>query len=130
MACTTASLISAAQAFVCHDPATTSAMVLRMLCAIRDGETMACDPATLLADAKCILAQIPPRIIPAAAIPVLCDILANGGGGASGGGVQCGTGAPVAPPTTPSSCAFYMDESADALYYWNATAAEWRLLLA
>lgn len=44
---------------------------------------MACDPNTLLADARCILACIPPAAMPAVEVSLLCQIAAAGGGSGS-----------------------------------------------
>lgn len=48
---------------------------------------MACDPALLLEQAKCITTCIPPGMMPAVNMTLLCQIVDAGGGGGGGGGV-------------------------------------------
>lgn len=131
MACDLATLISDGKCYRYLPEPIQLAIALRLMCALRDGDTtMACTPEALVQESQCLAAKIPREMLVAAMLPVLCDIAAAGGGGGGGGGVSCGSGAPANPPSDVTTCAFYMDESADALYYWNATAGEWRLLLA
>lgn len=49
---------------------------------------MPCDPNTLIEQAKCLNACIPPQMLPAVEVSLLCQILDAGGGGGGGGGVE------------------------------------------
>lgn len=128
MACNPATLISDAKCYLCIPESLRLAMALRLMCAIRDGETtVTCSPETLLADAKCIACKIPEPMLSAAMLPVLCSIVDTNA--ARGGGVSCQNGAPVNPPTDQTLCAFSIDRLTDSVYYWNSDALEWRKLL-
>lgn len=83
MACSPQELVTAASCFSCQPVAVQIAILIHLACAIRDGETVACDPQALVNDANCILQCVPQGMTLAALIPVFCDI-ANGGG--AGGG--------------------------------------------
>lgn len=130
MACDPQILVTAASCFSCQPVAVQIAILIRLACAIRDGETVACDPQSLINDANCILQCVPQGMTLAALIPVFCDI-ANGGGG--GGGVSCvlcGTGAdPVAAPGT-CTCAVYFRTDNGSFFYWDDGTATWVTLIA
>jgi len=51
------------------------AVEILLLCAIRDGETLSCDPQALITQASCILGCIPPGMMPAVKLAILCDIV-------------------------------------------------------
>ena len=51
------------------------AVKIRLLCAIRDGETLECDPDVLAQEARCILACVPPGAFDAIEITLLCAIM-------------------------------------------------------
>ena len=50
------------------------AVEIVLLCAIRDGTTIACDPQTLVTQANCIRACIPRGMMSAVKISLLCQI--------------------------------------------------------
>jgi len=52
-----------------------SAVEILLLCAIRDGDNLPCDPDYLAKQAKCIISCIPPGAMQAVKIKILCDIL-------------------------------------------------------
>lgn len=52
-----------------------AAVEIRLLCAIRDGESLPCDPDFLANEARCILGCIPPGAMEAVKIRILCDIV-------------------------------------------------------
>ncbi len=79
MACDPAELLEASKCFLCkYDavPGLYQAVKIRLLCALRDGETLECDPDVLAKEAACIFACIPPGARDAIEIKLLCDIMA------------------------------------------------------
>ena len=46
---------------------------------------MACDPNTLMAEARCLEACIPPQMLQAVQVSLLCQIAGAGSGGGGGG---------------------------------------------
>lgn len=91
---------------------------------------MACDPNTLLEQAKCIIACIPPGMLPAVNTSLLCQILDGGGGGgtgpagpagatgatgAAGGSGMIGTGSPEG-VVTASPGQVYFDQSINSIW--------------
>lgn len=77
------------------------------------------DPATVAANSAC-WACISDKW---AAALYLLDNGGSGGGGGSGSGVTCGSGAPVAAPS--SGCGIYLDTDTNALYVY--TNGAWTL---
>lgn len=78
MACDPNQLLEDAKCFQCkYDSLWTlyAAVEIRLLCAIRDGETLACDPDTLAREAQCIVNCIPPGAMEAVKLRILCDIV-------------------------------------------------------
>lgn len=87
---------------------------------------MACDPESLLADAKCFLC-LNEKQRDAVEIELLCQVATQGGPLNDGGSVLTGNGAPVGPSAT--SAAVYTDVTNGALYIWNDITAEWILIV-
>lgn len=127
MACTTADLLAAAKCFLCiEDEHLQGAVVVRLLCALRDRESVPCDPTTLMADAKCIACAIPRGFMTAAMIPVLCAVVA-GGGLAS---VQVYQGVFVDPngnvtPSDPTKPALYFKNGGGTLWQFDVPSQTW-----
>lgn len=64
---------------------------------------MACDPATLVDQARCIQCNVPPGAQLPVLIYLFCQILAGqGGGGGGGGGAGQIVAYSVAPPANPA----------------------------
>jgi hypothetical protein len=85
---------------------------------------MACDPALLLEQAKCIITCIPSGMIPAVNTALLCQILANGGGG--GGGVnQVYIDRAPAAPNNPALPALSYPTGGGPLQQWDVATAAW-----
>jgi len=124
--CNPQALFSASPcAVTCLDPKQAKAIQVRLLCAILNGEIMACDKDTLMANANCLMC-LEPWQLDAIMVYLLCQIMASG---AVGGGtvVTCGDVAPVAAPT--GTCGLYYQRntgvSPGSLYYWDAGSASW-----
>jgi hypothetical protein len=78
MACDPNQLLEAAKCFQCKYSSLGplyDAVEIRLLCGIRDGEDLPCDPDYLANEARCILGCIPPGAMQAVKISILCDIL-------------------------------------------------------
>jgi hypothetical protein len=78
MACDAAQLLEASKCFSCkYDalPGLYQAVKIRLLCAIRDGETLECDPDVLAQEARCIFACVPRGAMDAIEITLLCAIM-------------------------------------------------------
>lgn len=73
------------------------------------------DPATIANEARC-MACIPNK--QEAMLYLLDQIATNGAGG--GGGLECGAGPPVDPPS--GDCGIYLDTDTDALYVYRSGA--------
>jgi len=77
MACDPNTLLAQAKCYDCNlSPGMYAAMEIVLLCAIRDGSTIACDSQSLLTQANCILTCIPPGMMGAVKVALLCDIAA------------------------------------------------------
>lgn len=129
MACDPTTLVSDAKCFICAlEPVMQQAVIVRLLCAIKDGESsMACDPTTLVEESKCVLCAIPPNMMNAVAVSLLCQILEAGGVG-GGGALTCGDVDPVAAPSNPATCAIYINKAipnAATFWYWNPDTTAW-----
>ena len=75
MACDPNELLEAAKCFQCkYDSMGVlyQAVKIRLLCAIRDGEDLPCDPDTLAQEASCILHCMPTGAMDAVEISLLC----------------------------------------------------------
>lgn len=93
------------------------AVLLVLLCAIRDGDTsMSCDPQALIDEANCLQCKIPDGMMFPALISVACTIAANGSGGCEN---QIGLVSPVGVVTPDCLGQFYTDTVLDVL--WQAT---------
>ena len=80
MACDADQLLEDAKCYLCLIPAGyMDAVELVLLCALRDGETLDCDPQSLINEANCIWCKLGaiPGAMQAAKIAVMCDILAG-----------------------------------------------------
>lgn len=87
---------------------------------------MACDPATLLEQAKCITTCIPPGMMPAVNTALLCQIVDNGGGGGGGGGsAQIYIDRAPAAPDDPSLPALSYPTGGGPLQQWDVATAAW-----
>jgi hypothetical protein len=78
MACDPNQLLEDSKCFSCkYDSmgALYDAVEIVLLCAIRDGDNLPCDPDFLANEARCILSCIPPGAMQAVKIRILCDIL-------------------------------------------------------
>jgi hypothetical protein len=69
-------LADAAKCFIClTDPILVKAMVVRLLCAVRDGETIDTDPQSLADASACIACSFTAEQLDQIMIPILVDIL-------------------------------------------------------
>lgn len=84
---------------------------------------MSCDPATLAADAACIACGIPENLMVPAMLPVLCDILAAGGGGA--GTTQVYENRDPLPPDDPTKAALNFPTGGGTLTQWSIASQVW-----
>lgn len=76
MACDTALLLEQSKCYQCNMSGLMfDAVEIILLCAIRDGETPSCDPQALITQASCILGCIPPGMMYAVKLAILCDIV-------------------------------------------------------
>lgn len=57
-----------------YQPGMAAAVEIVLLCAIRDGTAISCDPQALIAQANCIMRCIPIGMLPAVKIALLCQI--------------------------------------------------------
>lgn len=104
-----------------------AAIRIRLLCAIIDGQTMACDVQTLVDAAKCIENCVPAGMMASVEIYLLCQIANSGiGGGGSSSGVTCGTVDPSAGPS--GSCALYYRKDTGRVWVWDGSA--WQIVIA
>jgi hypothetical protein len=125
MTCDVQTLLSSANCFSCAPPGQWGLLRLAMLCRIKNGVTMACDVQTLLSEASCFNC-VPPGQWPILELAMLCSIMTTGtGGGGGSGAVMQGHGAPVAPPTTPTSPAIYTDLDSGINYTWRVDTQVW-----
>lgn len=126
MACTPQELMDAARCFLCLSPGQLQMVRIRLLCAIKDGETVSCDPQTLLEAAKC-LGCLTEGQLEMVEVYLLCQIVSAGGTGGGGGGATCGTTDPVAAPT--GSCGIYYQLASgttpSSLWIWDSGLAAW-----
>lgn len=106
-------------------------VALALMCAIRDGETMACDSQTLLAQARCLQCEMSQGMLGFAQLAVLCDIAAAGGG--SGGAAQVlqytttdPTTDGIVPTNVNSPAIAYKNDGTLPLFYWNTTTHIWQ----
>lgn len=120
MACEPSTLLNGTECFLCLTPDMIQAIRIRLLCAIRDHETMSCDPQTLVSEANCILSCMLPHQMKAAEILLLCNLASAS---SSSGAVLCGHGAPVADPGV--SCAIYYDLDQGDVYKWRDSTGDW-----
>lgn len=74
MACDPEALLASAKDFVGLSPKTRKAVIVRLLCAAVDGETMACDVDTLVLEAKCIECAMSEPQMEAVMIVLLCQL--------------------------------------------------------
>jgi len=78
MACDPNQLLEDAKCFQCKYGSLGSlydAVEIVLLCGVRDGMNLPCDPDFLANEARCILQCIPPGAMQAVKIRILCDIL-------------------------------------------------------
>ena len=78
MACDPNQLLEDSKCFSCKYGSLWSlyaAVEIRLLCAIRDGENLPCDPDFLANEARCIMHCIPPGAMEAVKLRILCDIV-------------------------------------------------------
>lgn len=75
MACDPNTLLAQAKCYDCNVSGSMyMAMEIVLLCAIRDGTTIACDPQSIISQAACIEPCIPYGMMPAVKIALLCQI--------------------------------------------------------
>lgn len=118
MSCDPQTLVTGLGCWMNIDPIRLQAIILRLLCAIRDGETMSCDPQTLANEAACIQNCMTTQMILAAQAKLLCDLSA-----ALSAKITCATtGAPTGDPGL--DCALYYNHSGN-LYGWNDATGNW-----
>ena len=58
-------------------------------------------------------------------LQLVCEILANGGGGSGTGGVYCGLDGDKAATAPTQTCAIYYATDTKNLYYWDDVLAIW-----
>ncbi len=78
MACDPNELLEAAKCFSCKYSSQWQlyqAVKILLLCAIRDGEDIPCDPDFLANEARCLIHCLPPGAMDAIEITILCQIL-------------------------------------------------------
>jgi len=85
---------------------------------------MACDPNTLLNDAKCIEACVPPGALLAVEIALLCALIEQGGVG-GGGGSQITQGRSPAAPDDPTLPALDYPVGGGSLLQWDVPSQTW-----
>lgn len=123
--CTATDLVSAGECFQCMTPRQLGGIQILLLCAAANGDTMECDPATLLSAATSAgYLDLSPQQQMVVQTYLMCAIANNGGGG-GGGATQvfCGNysaGTPSAVPTT--SCAIAVDTSNGTVWYYYGSA--------
>lgn len=99
---------------------------------------MACDPNTLLEQAKCITTCIPAGMMPAVNTALLCQIVDGGGGGTGPAGPAgpdgpAGAAGPAglyidrapAAPDDPSLPALSYPSGGGTLFQWDVGSATW-----
>lgn len=79
MACVPQDLMDGAKCFVCLQPWQLQLCRVRLLCAIKDGETVSCDPLVLLEQANCLNCLTPGQLNAVEAW-LLCQIMSAGAG--------------------------------------------------
>lgn len=127
MACDVDAIIEDSTCVECFIPTGLQpAVLLALLCAIRDGDTdMSCDPQALIDEATCLQCKIPDGMMFPALISVACAI-AQGG---TGGGCEnlVGVVSPVGVVTPDCVGQFYTDTVGDVLWQAiGATSADWK----
>ncbi len=127
MSCDAQAIIDDATCVECFIPTGMQpAVLLALLCAIRDGDTdMSCDPQALIDEATCLQCQIPDGMMFPALISVACAIAAGGtGGGACAN--TLGVVDPIGVVTPTCLGQFYTNTVFNSL--WQATGltnADW-----
>lgn len=89
--------------------------VLAALVAVGEGEPMP-DAQELMDQISCLRCALQPGDVPLAILGAVSNITSGG----SGGGVTCGSGAPVAAPS--GACALYIDTDDGTLYMYYSGA--------
>jgi hypothetical protein len=117
--CAPQDLLTGTECWLCLPPLVQQAIRIVLLCAIKNGDTVICDPQTLQNEANCILSCVPMGSMAAVEIKLLCDIANNSGGNSC---VSCGAGAPVAAPEG-CDCGFYIDTTNGDL--WKYYSGVW-----
>lgn len=86
-----------------------------------------CDPAQLLADAKCFACYAGTGLLDILELQLLCEISAaiTGGGTVGVNQLSQGAGAPAAPPANTSVVNAYVDTDTGTVYWWNPSTAQW-----
>lgn len=77
MACDPETLLANAKDFIGLSSKTRKAMMVRLLCAAVDGESMACDPETLQEEAKCIECAMTEPQMEAVIVSLLCQLVGD-----------------------------------------------------
>jgi len=100
-------------------------MKLALLNQIATGVTLATDPQSLLTQAKCFACMGDNGyMLQLMELALLAQISANGTGGAPGGGVTAGTGAPSSTPTS-SGALYIQTDSIPAGQIWEWYSGAW-----
>lgn len=114
--CTPAELSAAAACYACFDEHTQWAVIVRLLCAYLNGETMSCTPAELAAAAGCYNCW-DDHMLRAVAISILCQMASGADFFLQGNGAPVG----ILPPTA----RLYFDRVGKILYVWDTNLEQW-----
>ncbi len=94
---------------------------------------MACDPAALMEEARCLQCNITQGMLGYVQLGVLCSIASSGGGGGGGGATQVleyTTTDPTTDGITPtnlnSPAIAYKDDGSLPIFVWNTSTHIWQ----
>lgn len=117
MSCDANTLVSSAtaSAFLQQIPGyMLEAVEVLLLCAIRDGTPLSCDPNTLMQQANCLMQCIPIGMMPAVKLSILCTMVSQGVGGPTCVNLNGGN-----PTTVPASgCGGPVIDTSNGRIWW------------
>lgn len=108
-----------AKCFVCLQPWQLQLCRVRLLCAIKDGETVSCDPLVLLEQANCLNCLTPGQL-DAVEAWLLCQIMSNGAGS---GGIVTDSASITTTDATVTTLYSFIPRDNSALRFWAEVEA-------
>ncbi len=93
-----------------------------LLCKIKEGVLVECNPLDLIEEAFCLTCTIPQQMWPAVKLALLCSIASGGG---TGGGIQVYVGRDPAPPDDPTKAALNYPSGGGTLTQWDTVGLVW-----